>query len=86
MKIKTISAVYERKFNTGDYSSMTIGATVWADLDEGDDPEKAFEQLYALAKEEVKTQAMPVLSKLSIKTQEVFQGLPVKGNGNGEAK
>ena len=34
MYIKTISASYERKVNLGDFSSMTVGASTWADLDE----------------------------------------------------
>lgn len=64
MKIKTISATYERKLNTGLYSSMTIGASVWADLDEGDDPATGYEELWTMLREQVRGQAEPILAKL----------------------
>ena len=76
MIIKTISATYERKFNLGDYNSMTVGATAWADLEEEDAEREAFAQLFASLKETVKEQAMPVLSKQTAKVSEVFAGLP----------
>ena len=45
MKPKTVSVVCERKFNLGDYNSIHIGLTLWADLDEGEDHRVVARQL-----------------------------------------
>lgn len=79
MRVKTISAVYERKFNLGDFNSMTVGATAWADLDENEDSVAAYAALFTEVKEVVKEQSLPVVQKLKAKVQEVFAGLPVSG-------
>lgn len=83
MHVKTISAVYERKFNLGDFNSMTVGATAWADLDENEDSVAAYAALFTEVKEVVKEQSLPVVQKLKAKVQEVFAGLPVN---KGEAE
>lgn len=85
MRVKTISVVYERKFNLGDFNSMTVGATAWADLDEGEGEEEAFDTLFAEVKEVVKEQSLPVIRQLKAKVQEVFAGLPVSG-GDAQAR
>ena len=62
MDIKTIAVHYERKFNLGDYNSATVGVNLWADLDiEEDDVDKCLDELWTLAKENVKTQAQPLV-------------------------
>ena len=75
MKIKTISVEYERKLNTGDYSSVTLGLTFWADLDEGDDPDACTRELYAQAKVHVKEQAQPFIKKQQAETEEIVNNL-----------
>jgi hypothetical protein len=54
MKIKTISVSYSRKFNLGDYNSLGLEVTYWADLDESDDPVLITKHLQAAAREDVK--------------------------------
>jgi len=59
LNVKTISVTYERKWNLGEYNSATVGVSTWADLDEGEDPNAAYEKLFAQAKAVVKQQSMP---------------------------
>jgi len=85
MKLKTISFTYERKWNTGDYESATVGMSAWADLDEGEDPVQAAQQLEQFVKGQVKEQSLPLLRLRRAQVQEYFAGLPVtEGNGNGK--
>lgn len=63
MIIKTISVTYGRKINLGNYNSAEISVTAWADIDnETEDPQSCFADLWALAKEQVKTQAIPLVN------------------------
>ncbi len=91
--ITTVSATYERKFNLGDYNSAHIGITLWADLDDEDDPEKVRGSLFEQAKATVKAQAMPIISNQRAQVEKAFLGLPEEvqneimelaynGNGN----
>ena len=78
MRITTISVHYERKLNTGDFSSATIGINLWADLDDGEDAPTATAALYAEAKTQVKAQLLPLVSKTEAQAREIFLGLPVE--------
>ncbi len=86
MKVKTISATYERKFNLGDFNSATVGATAWADLEECEDPVTAYAELFAEIKDVVKTQSLPLLKKQAAQVAQAFAGLPaeLKDSGNGK--
>ncbi|BAZ33758.1 hypothetical protein NIES4074_62720 (plasmid) [Cylindrospermum sp. NIES-4074] len=61
MEIKTISVVYQRKFNLGNYESLEIGCSLWAQIDPEEDADGATEFLYQQAKTSVKEAVMPVL-------------------------
>lgn len=78
-KIKTIAVEYGRKLNLGDFNSATINLTLWADVDETEDPLVAIDQLFAQAKENVKKQAMPLLKAepVSLNHRETFLGQPI---------
>lgn len=86
--VKTVSVNYERKLNTGDYSSATIGCTLWADIeiDEAGKPTEDLNQvmhnLWSMAKENVKTQSLPLIQKAvnQAEIEKAFLGLPVKEN------
>lgn len=54
MQMKTISVTYDRKFNLGNYRSLNLAVTLWADLEEGDDAEAAVAELQATARKLVK--------------------------------
>jgi len=77
MKLKTVSVTYGRKFNLGDYNSATIDCTLWADLEEGEDEAAAMTALWDMAKNNVKAQALPLVTKNEARTQSIFMGLPV---------
>ena len=81
MRVKTISVKYERAFNLGDYNSLRIEASAWADLEDGENERVCYEALFSEVKEVVKEQAMPVLKQIKAKVQEVFSGLPIVNEG-----
>lgn len=85
MYIKTISVAYERRFSLADYESLKVEAAAWAELEGGENVMDAYATLYATVKEAVKEAALPVLRPKQAKVQEVFNGLPVVNEGNGDA-
>jgi hypothetical protein len=78
MKVTTTSVTYGRKFNLGDFNSAHIEISIWAELEEGDDPETVRKQLWEEAKASVKDQALPLYRKQQARAAEVFAGLPVE--------
>ncbi len=76
MKLKTVSVTYGRKFNLGDYQSATLDVTLWADLDEDDDEGDVMAGLWAMAKNNVKAQAMPILKQQAEQAETILLGLP----------
>ncbi len=77
-RIKTVSVNYERKQNLGDFSSATVGCTLWADVEEGENLDEAMKGLWSMAKENVKAQLLPLSWKSgSMKAEEYFLGLPI---------
>lgn len=88
-KIKTISFVYGRKWNTGNYESATVEMSAWADVGEDEDPVEAARELERFVKAEVKAQSLPLLGDRPAKVREFFAGLPVeepkRNNGHADA-
>lgn len=78
MKLKTVSVVYERKKNLGDYNSANIGVTLWADLDEGDNEADAMTALWEMAKANVKAQLVPLAQNKEAEVNHIFMGLPMQ--------
>ena len=78
MKITTVAVTYGRKFNLGDYESMHIELTAWADIDEDERPDEATAALFADVKQAVRLQAVPVL-KAAHRPRIInkFTGVPV---------
>lgn len=77
MKLKTISVTYDRKQNLGDYNSAHVAITVWADLEDGDDPAAAAEALRQMARHQVMAELARLDSRLAAKVEDIFMGLPV---------
>ena len=79
MNIKTVSVTYERKQNLGDFNSANVGCTIWADLSYDDDRDLDVEMnaLWEMAKNNVKSQLMPLTKNGSMKTENLFLGLPI---------
>jgi len=76
MKIKTVSVTYGRKFNLGYYNSATIDCTMWADLEDGDDEAEVMGALWAMAKNNVKAQSLPILKQQQTDAETILLGLP----------
>lgn len=77
MKLTQVSATYGRKFNLGDYESMHIEISLWAQLDDNDDEAEASEALRQMARNHVMAEAARVKRELRAKTENLFMGLPV---------
>jgi len=75
--VKTVSVHYERKINLGDYESATVGIQIWADVDD-EELDGVMRRLWSMAKENVRAQVLPLVSKQKAKTEETFMGLPVE--------
>jgi len=78
--IKTISVMYERKFNLGNYEQLHIGMTAWADVHDETTHDEVQAEVWAWVKEAVKNQALPVIqaTKPVSKTQATKPAAPTK--------
>lgn len=56
MKIDKLSVSYARKFNMGDYNSLSLEATTWADLESSDNPVDCLEVLQEMCRVAVKNE------------------------------
>ncbi|MBE8969113.1 hypothetical protein IQ277_23680 [Nostocales cyanobacterium LEGE 12452] len=61
MKIGTVSINYSRKFNLGNYESIELGCSLWAQVEDEEDADGVVQLLYHQAKAAVKEAAMPVI-------------------------
>lgn len=77
MKLTTISTTYDRKLNLGDYNSAHIAMTLWADLEEGDDPALAANALRQMARHQVLAEMARIKPELQAKVEGIFMGLPL---------
>ena len=76
--VKTVSVTYGRKFNLGDYNSAAIECMLWADVSDDQDLDVAMAALWAMAKENVRAQALPLVNKSKAQVEQVFMGLPLE--------
>lgn len=84
MKTTSVTAHYERKLNTGDYSSVTLSAWATVEVEEGDDAGEALAGAMSLCREQVKDAAGPFVKKGAVSMNEMFAGMPVNGQPNGQ--
>ncbi|MFW9262003.1 hypothetical protein [Nostoc sp. CALU 546] len=61
MKIGTVSVSYSRKFNLGNYESIELGCSLWAQVEDEEDADGVVQFLYHQAKVAVKEAVMPVI-------------------------
>lgn len=64
MKVTTIACSYERKFNLGDYNSLKLEVTSWADLEDGDDPAECRRKLLGECRDHVRDEFVALKAKL----------------------
>lgn len=63
MNVTTVSITVKRKFNLGNYESVELGITLWADIEQGENLSRCTKALWASASENIKAQAQPLLAK-----------------------
>ena len=63
MIIKTIAVTYERKINTGNYSSATLACTLSADIAPDESPVISIGALQELARNSVRSEYLRLVSK-----------------------
>lgn len=74
--IKTISASCSRKFYAQQTGSAEYSVSLTADLLDGEDAEEETRKLLAQARELVKAEVLPFVSRATAKLTEVFHFLP----------
>jgi len=79
MKTTSVTAHYERKLNTGDYSSVTLSAWATVEVEPGDNDGDALAYAMGLCRQQVKEAAQPFVKSNGISANEQFAGLPVNG-------
>ena len=65
MRIKNVSVEYGRKFNLGNYESLELNISLFAQVDEDENPEAVAAFLWDRAKSSLHEQAEPILEKVS---------------------
>lgn len=84
MRTTSITAHYERKLNTGDYSSVTLSAWATVEVEPGDDPAAALAHGMELCRAQVRDAAAPFVKRNGINVNEQFAGAPVRNNGRSD--
>ena len=79
MRATEVTAHYERKLNTGDYSSVTLAAWAKVELEEGDEAEAGLAYAMDLCRQQVKEAAAPFIGKSGVSSGEQFAGANIKG-------
>ncbi len=63
MLLNSVSITYGRKVNLGDYNNANIEVTIGADVELGDDLHEVMQELWTMAKANVRAQVLPLLAK-----------------------
>ncbi len=80
MKPTTVTAHYERKLNTGDFSSVTLGTWATVEVEEGETAEDVLAVAMTICREAVKEAAAPFRKNgQPVNNTEQFAGLNVNG-------
>lgn len=78
MKPTTVTAHYERKLNTGDYSSVTLSTWATVEVEDGETAEDVLAVAMTICREAVKDAAAPFRKNgQPVTTEEKFAGLRV---------
>jgi hypothetical protein len=67
MVVKKASVTYERKFNLGDFQSLTLGAVLWADLEGDENPRASIEALQVIARDAVRAEFVRLRDRREVK-------------------
>lgn len=80
MKTTSVTAHYERKLNTGDYSSVTLATWATVEVEEGETAEDVLAVAMTICRNAVKDAATPFVKNgaVPVTTGEQFAGRQVK--------
>ena len=85
MKPTSVTAHYERKLNTGDYSSVTLSAWATVEVEEGDGAADVLSYAMDICRQQVREAAQPFVNRAAVNAAEQFAGLTVSGTISGNA-
>lgn len=78
-----ISTKLGRKFDLGNYNSLTVEVSLWYDLIPGENPQEVLAQMFALSRQEIRNQAEPIIlqaRRKTAKTKQQYMGADVEGD------
>lgn len=79
MRVEKITFKYARKFNLGDFNSLSLDIMPTVVLDDDDDIDDAAKKIWAWCRANIKHAAAPIVNgKSGVTSQELFLGLPVE--------
>ena len=76
MRVTSISVGYTRTFNLGDYNSAKFEVALSAELDDDEDPQEAHAELWAMARDAMKAQSLPVVAKRNAEIEKIRASVP----------
>ena len=76
MRLFEIRVNYARTFNLGDYNSARFEVALAAEIEEDDDPAEVEAELWRMAKESLKAQALPVVRKRADEVAKIRASVP----------
>jgi len=75
MRVKTVAVSYGRKLNLGNYEAAELSASVWAEVEEGEDESAVMEYLFGACKAQVKNQVPPSYKRANPQLTSTFTKL-----------
>ena len=79
MRIEKVTLKYERKFNLGDFNSLSLDVMPTVILDEDDDLDDVMREAWEWCRTNIKHAAAPIVKGTSeVTTQTLFLGLPLE--------
>lgn len=76
MKLEKVTVNYERKINLGDYNSANLSCMLTAFIEPDDNTDQVMNDLWEMARNNVKKAAVPFLDKVKATENQIFLGLP----------
>jgi len=72
MEVANLTVKYRRTINLGNYENAMLEASMTASLDDADDPAETQIKLFRMARNSIRTQALPILAaRRKARTQEI---------------
>lgn len=79
MKVEKITFKYARKFNLGDFNSLSLDMMPTVIIDEGDDLDRVAREVWEWCRANIKHAAAPIVSgKNGVTSEKLFLGLPIE--------